>query len=126
MRAPDEFARVLRFGFVGAVATAIHAVAYLVLVIFSPVAPSLANFVAYIVAVLVSLLGHIQVTFQLDLNLVRATKVAFSSLLSFGLNAAFVWLVTRLQYSPELAVIFFVTATPAISYASLRTLLAAD
>jgi putative flippase GtrA len=126
LRVPAEFSRVMRFGFVGAVATAVHAVTYLALVAFLAVMPSLANVVAYVAAVVVSMVGHISVTFRLDFSARRATKVAFASLLSFGLNASFVCLVTRLQYPPELAVIFFVTVTPAVTYAALRTLLATD
>ena len=123
MRIADEFRGVVRFGFVGIAATLVHSLVYLALVSLTPIAPWLANLFAYLTALLVSLVGHTRVTFGIVLDLAHAQKITLASLVSLALNAFFVWLVGWLSYPAELAVVFFVTATPAATYLLLRLLL---
>lgn len=101
-RLTDEHRQVvlqlLRFGFSGGVATAISLVVYYGMAVLRRDPPQLANFVAYLVAVVVGYILHSRFSFRghgsRENPAGRTLRFVAVSLVSFGLNAFWVWLFT--------------------------------
>lgn len=82
--------RLIRFGFVGGMATATHAcvaVASLKLLLFHPVA---ANFAGFVTAFSISLIGHSVFTFRTPMTTRRALKFTLVAVSGVCMSSAFV------------------------------------
>lgn len=90
--------QILRFGFSGGVATAISLVVYYTLAVWRHEPPQLANLIAYLMAVVVSYVLHSRFSFRghgsRDNPARRTMRFVVVSMVSFGLNAFWVWLLT--------------------------------
>jgi putative flippase GtrA len=125
MKANNELAVLLgqlwRFAMTGGIVTAFGVGAYWVIATFLPVAPLVANFVGYLVAVSTGYLLHSRWSFRghgrRD-NLARTTSRFFIvSLASLGLNSLFVWFFTGLLQGPTWwPVIPMLTVTPLVTF----------
>jgi putative flippase GtrA len=114
-----------RFGAVGLAATATHAVMFAGFIEFVGLAPLVANFAAFGIAVLVSFLGHFHWTFrsqtaahgrqQQRAAFVRFAQVALAGL---ALNSLAVILIVNLLALPYLyALILMVGVVPLVVFA---------
>lgn len=112
----------LRFGGVGLLATAIHALVYMAAL--SVAQPQLANLLGYGVAVCVSYFGHGYFSFAEGRHTRRhgdqLWRFFVTSLAGFGLNAGFVAVCTHLFHRPGLAVWFIVGVTPLLTFLALK------
>ena len=115
------FGQVVRYTITGGLVTALAAAFYWVLATFLAVAPLLANFVAYLVAVASGYVMHSRWSFKghgrRD-DITRTTGRFFIvSLVSLGLNSLWVWLLTGLLAGPTWwPVIPMLTVTPAVTF----------
>lgn len=118
------FAEILRFGSVGALATAIHSVVYLIAL--DIVSPQIANIAGFVCAVCASYFGHRHFSFRTDpQRRAPARRAAFrfgvTSGLGFVLNAGFVALTTTVLMQPAwVAVGFIGVVTPILTYCLLK------
>ena len=91
----------IRFGSVGLAATAVHVLAFVMLIELAATSPLLANFLAFALAVLVSFGGHRRWTFRAEAADLRDPKAALlkfilAALLGLTLNSSAVYLITEL------------------------------
>lgn len=121
----DLFGQLVRYGLTGGFVTALGIGAYLVAAIPLGVPPLLANVVAYAVAVGVGYVIHSRWSFKghgrRD-NIARTTSRFFLvSLVSFGLNSFFVWLLTGPMQGPDWwPTIPMLFVTPLVTFALNR------
>ena len=112
----------LRFGGVGLLATATHALVYLVTL--DVLVPQLANLIGYGIAVGISYLGHGRFSFSANRTARRHRdqiwRFLVASLLGFGLNVGFVALCTHFLSAPELAFWFIGGVTPVLMFLMLK------
>ena len=104
-----------RFGVIGILATAIHAIVYGGLVRFGAALPQLANLVAFMIAFVFSYMGHSRFTFPDKRHSASRTGSRFLAAALFGyvLNAGAVFLTTYvLGWQPAAALFFMVLVTP--------------
>jgi putative flippase GtrA len=126
--APLLWLQFVKFGSVGILATATHVLVFTLLVELAGVAPMLANFLAFCVALLVSFFGHFHWTFDAKSWAVstRQQRTAFLrflcvAFLGFGLNSLAVYLVVDLAGWPPLyATPIMVFAVPPILFATSK------
>jgi len=115
-------AELLRFGGVGVLATAIHALLYTVALHFT--LPQVANLIGYLTALAFSYVGHGRFSFA-DANIAlrhpeTLKRFLATSLFGFALNSGFVALSTHVIGKPGVAVWFIVGITPAMTYVLLK------
>jgi len=112
------FFRMLRFGLVGVLATATHAlVALTALTLFSAV-PMLANAVGFVTAFAVSMTGHALFTFNSPMTVPRALKFCAVAIAAVCISSAVVFLLGA--YTPlsrPHILILAAISTPALSFA---------
>lgn len=111
---------IIRFVNVGLIATGLHAVLYYLLVKVFHVSPQLANFSAFAVAFTFSYLGQRYYTFQhvrVESEHLTRLKFATSGLLSYSINAFWVYLVEDILIWPaEYALIGIAFITPVVTF----------
>ena len=123
--ASELFGQLVRYGLTGGFVTALGAGVYWVTATFMGVAPLLANVFAYAIAVAVGYVLHSKWSFKghgsRD-NLARTTGRFFIvSLVSFGLNSLFVWILTGPLEGPTWwPVIPILFVTPLVTFALNR------
>ncbi|HEV2748250.1 MAG TPA: GtrA family protein [Allosphingosinicella sp.] len=119
------FGQLVRFGMVGGFVTALGAGVYWVLATFLGIAPLLANVFGYAVAMGTGYVLHSRISFRghgrRD-NVARTTGRFFVvSLVSFGLNSLFVWLLTGPLDGPTWwPVVPMLFVTPLVTFALNR------
>ncbi|MEL6765657.1 MAG: GtrA family protein [Pseudomonadota bacterium] len=113
----EEFWRIFRFGIVGVAATITHALGVFAFVELAGLSPSLANPVAFVIAVPVSYFGHYFFTYgassahgetMLRFIAVSGTSFAVSQVIVMGMEA--------LGGPYEIAVAIFVVLVPATNF----------
>ncbi|HKT14282.1 MAG TPA: GtrA family protein [Allosphingosinicella sp.] len=120
-RAAQMFGQAARFAVTGGVVTAFGAAAYWVPATYFGVAPLLANFFGYVVAVVSGYGLHSRWSFKgygrRD-NVARTTSRFFIvSLASLALNSFFVWLLTGLLHGPTWwPVVTMLFVTPVVTF----------
>ena len=125
LRRSDVLGQLIRYGLTGGFVTALGAGAYWVTATFMGVPPLLANVIAYAVAVAVGYVMHSRWSFRghgrRD-NMARTTTRFFVvSLVSFGLNSAWVWLLTGPLHGPTWwPVVPMLFVTPFVTFALNR------
>lgn len=110
----------LRFGTVGLLATAVHAIIYAGLIHFSAIPPQQANIAAFTFAFVFSYMGHSHFTFSGEGRRVGKTGPRFLAvaLIGYALNAGFVFLTTALlDWGAGAALPFMIFITPAATFA---------
>lgn len=113
-----EFFRIVRFGFVGLLASGVHLmVASLLLWSLAHIHEFLVNFLAYCAAFGVSWWGHQRVTFRQGADLRRFLLMSWSGL---TVNYAVLWLVLQLGFSGMQAIVPAVLFSAACSYLLAR------
>jgi len=119
--APSMFGQVARFAATGGLVTALGALVYWVPATYFGVAPLLANFFAYVVAMVSGYILHSRWSFKghgrRD-NVARTTGRFFVvSLISLGLNSLFVWVLTGVLDGPTWwPVLTMLFVTPAVTF----------
>lgn len=105
------------FGLVGGAATATHGAVYMALIRILETDENLANFLAFLIAFVVSYLGHALLTFRAGTgggSLIRFFVVA---LIGLGVNALAVFgLVTVTQFPDWSALPIMLFVTPALTF----------
>ncbi len=112
------FWQLVRYGFTGLFVTACQAAIYWLLAALAGLHPQVANGIGYLAAVAIGYVAHSLFTFRGhggdDSHAARGARFVLVSLLSYALNAFWVWLcVTHMQWpewSPIPAMLF---VTPA-------------
>lgn len=120
--AKKEMGRVLRFATVGLVATATHAGMVLLLVEGYGFAPLLANFFAFLLAVLVSFVGHYHWTFS-SVNSYRTAFPRFIviAFLGLGLSQAIMFsAVSLLSLNYRFGLIAVLMLVPGLNFLANR------
>jgi putative flippase GtrA len=121
------FHQFLKFGVVGALATATHVSLYVLLVEWPELDPLTSNFLAFCVALLVTFLGNYHWTFAEEVRsgklkrLRSFLKLSLAALTGLALNSAIVVLIVdilRLEYL--LAIPFMVTLVPVVTFLITR------
>lgn len=115
----------IRFGFSGGVATAISLVIYYVMAVWRRDPPQLANFLAYVAAVIIGYMLHSRFSFRghgtRDSTARTTGRFVVTSLVSYALNAFWVWLFTHPlgwpRWSPMAPMLF---VTPLATFALNR------
>lgn len=97
----DSFGQVIRFGIVGAVATLIQYLSYLLLIKW--MFPEAANTLAYIVSFAFNFVASTRYTFKVKANAQRGIGFAFSHLVNYLLQTVTLWAVLHLGVSEEWA-----------------------
>ena len=115
------FGQITRFVITGGIVTALGAIAYWVPATFMGVAPLLANFFGYLVAMVSGYVMHSQWSFKghgtRDDPVRTTTRFFIVSLVSLGLNSLWVWLFTGLLHGPTWwPLIPMVFVTPAVTF----------
>ena len=114
-------AEMLRFGAVGIVATLTHAVVALLVTAAFDLAPLFANLAGFSLAVILSFLGHLRITFRIQQP---HTKHLFRfialSLLSLGVSSSITALWTQNGGSMNMAMVLVVLIVPPCSYIAAR------
>jgi putative flippase GtrA len=115
--------QLIRFGLVGGFVTGLYAVVYSPLAKFHVVSPQIANFCGYITAVLTGYVLHSRWSFRGHGNRDNPAGTTFRfflvSLVSYALNAAFVFVLTDSKalggpwWWPLIPIVF---VTPAITF----------
>jgi putative flippase GtrA len=118
---PPVLVQIIRFGLVGGFVTALGAAAYWVPATFFGVPPLLANVVGYVVAAGIGYVLHSRVSFRghgsRDNTAQRTGRFLIVSLISLGLNSAFVWLLTGILHGPTWwPVVPMLFATPLVTF----------
>jgi putative flippase GtrA len=113
--------QIMRYGFVGVGVTAVQAAIYWLLSAKAGWHPQLANFIGYLFAVTTGYVAHGAVTFRghaaTGSALHRIMRFVAASLVSFALNAFWVWLMTGLLRLPLWTPIPFMAAvTPGLVF----------
>lgn len=119
-----ELARIIRFGIVGVLATAVHVGTVMLLVENRWLPdPLMANVVAFSCAVLVSFFGHSRWTFgQRRQDLPQFLRFLATTLLALGLNQLIMGVSTRmLGLDYRLAMALIVVLVPLFTYALARS-----
>ena len=119
----ETFWQLVRYGINGGLVTALYALVYWLLVRHDGVRPQVGNLAGYLVAVAAGYLLHSRVTFRGHGERDRATQARFAtaSILSYAVNAAWVWLFTeRLRLPPEAPLLLISFATPVLLFAVNR------
>ncbi|PTQ13458.1 polysaccharide biosynthesis protein GtrA [Sphingomonas oleivorans] len=117
----EMLAQFIRYGLTGGFVTGVYALVYAAMVQALHVAPLIANVAGYAVAVVLGYVLHSRWSFRghgrRD-NVARTGgKFVAVSLLSFGLNSLWVWLITGLLHLPPLLpLIPIATVTPVIVF----------
>lgn len=114
--------RLIRFGMIGLLATAVHATVGIGLHSLAGASPLMANGIAFSVAVVIGFLGHSRVTFP-DARADHAAFVRFAvtAVTGFALNQLIVWAVTeRLGHPYWLSLGLAVAIVPAATFVALR------
>ena len=117
------FGQVLRFGLVGGFVTGLYAIVYSPLAKYHLTSPQIANFCGYLVAMVTGYVLHSRWSFRdhgTRDNVARTTGRFFIvSLVSYGLNALFVFITTDHRmlngawWWPLLPIVF---VTPAVTF----------
>lgn len=115
------FWQIIRYGVTGLFVTACQAAIYWSLAALAGIHPQIANFVGYLAAVVIGYVSHSLFTFRdhgaMDNHARRGVKFIIVSLVSYTLNALWVFLcVTHMrwpEWSPIPAMIF---VTPAVMF----------
>ncbi|MFL6845395.1 MAG: GtrA family protein [Allosphingosinicella sp.] len=122
---PPVVEQLIRFGLVGGFVTLVGGAAYYFPATYLGVAPLLANFFAYAIAMVLGYVLHSTVSFKghgsRDNPARRTGRFVIVSLVSLGLNSLFVWWLTGPMGGPTwwpLVPMLFVT--PAITFALNR------
>lgn len=115
------FGQITRFAVTGGLVTALGAVAYWVPATYFGVAPLLANFFGYLVAMLSGYVLHSRWSFRghgsRDNVMRRTGRFFIVSLVSLGMNSFFVWLLTGLLHGPTWwPVVTMLFVTPAATF----------
>lgn len=111
--------QLIRFGLIGAVATATHVALFVILIEWLGIRSAGANVVAYLVASIVGYAGHSAWTFRLQRGNARRgaattyVKFVLASLCGLGLNALVVYAIVELLEASYLyAIPFMATIVP--------------
>ncbi|MCC5865996.1 MAG: GtrA family protein [Wenzhouxiangella sp.] len=120
-----ELLRLGRFGLVGLSATLVHAGVYALLTALALSSALAANFIGYVCAVLVSLIGHSRWTFaghqQKKTGAALTARFIVTSLTSLGLNTLLVWLVAhQADLDPLWAIPGMVLVVPLLTYLLMK------
>ncbi len=98
--------QLLRFGIIGLLATATHAAIYGYAVSRTAIPPLTANPAAFVVAFVISFLGHRYWTFAEQEPERALPKFLATALLGFASNQFITWLVVEHLHKPPLAVLY--------------------
>ncbi|HJQ18645.1 MAG TPA: GtrA family protein [Allosphingosinicella sp.] len=115
------FGQITRFAITGGLVTALGAVAYWVPATYFGVAPLVANFLGYVVAMVSGYVLHSRWSFRghgrRDDVLGTTSRFFLVSLVSLGLNSLFVWVLTGLLRGPTWwPVVTMLFVTPAVTF----------
>ena len=119
----ETFWQLVRYGVNGGLLTALNAAVYWLLVRFAGAKPQIGNLVGYLAAVTAGYALHSRYTFGGHGARGRATQARFfaASLLSYGLNAFWVWLLTaHLHLGPSTPLLPIAFVTPMALFAVNR------
>jgi putative flippase GtrA len=121
MKQGGIFGQALRFGIAGGIATLLGAATYWMSATLWGVAPLLANFFGYLVAMVSGYVMYSRWTFkghgQRDDPVRTTSRFFLVSLASLALNSFFVWLLTGLLEGPTWwPVLTMVFVTPAVTF----------
>ena len=119
--ATHMFGQITRFASTGGLVTALGAVAYWVPATYFGVAPLVANFLGYVVAMVSGYVLHSRWSFRghgrRDDVLGTTSRFFLVSLVSLGLNSLFVWVLTGLLQGPTWwPVVTMLFVTPAVTF----------
>ena len=119
--ATHMFGQITRFAITGGLVTALSAVAYWVPATYFGVAPLVANFLGYVVAMVSGYVLHSRWSFRghgrRDDVLGTTSRFFLVSLVSLGLNSLFVWVLTGLLRGPTWwPVVTMLFVTPAVTF----------
>jgi len=110
----------MRFGIVGLLATGVHILVFVGCIEILGIAPLLANFPAFLVALVTGFIGHFTWTFRMQHRGLQKNwrtallKFTMISVLGLGLNTLVVFCVVNLLGHPyPYAVLLMVTVVPA-------------
>ncbi len=116
-------AQVIRFGLVGGFVTALYAIVYSPLAKYGLTSPQVANFLGYLTAMITGYVLHSRWSFRdhgkRDNPARTTSRFLIVSLISYGLNAGFVFLLTDSRMAagpwwwPLLPILFL---TPAVTF----------
>ena len=116
--------QLIKFSFVGLLATAIHALIFYLVVNVLMLHGQLANLCGFLVAVVVSYFGQRHWTFaSTSINDTAGVKVKYfaTACLSLILNAFWVWVVeVLLKVNANVAVLFILFVTPLVTFVALK------
>lgn len=90
---PQIVKQLFRFGIVGGLATILNSLIFVLLVNWLHFRPLIGNFLAFLVAFLVSYFGHFLWTFKnKSHNRKKLVKFLITSLIGLAINSGFVWI----------------------------------
>ncbi len=117
--------QLIRYGVTGGVVTVFGVAAYALGVAALGLHPQTANLLGFVVAVVLGYGLHSRFSFRghggRDAPVARTARFAAVSLVSYGLNAGWVWLLTGLAGGPFWwAIPFMVAVTPVVTFALNR------
>lgn len=115
--------QLVRYGVIGGLVTLLYALVYWLLVRHAGARPQIGNIAGYLVAVASGYVLHSRVTFRDHGERDRGTQLRFAaaSLLSYALNAFWVWLMTEyFRLPPEAPIVLMATLTPILLFAINR------
>ncbi len=115
-------AQLVRFGFVGGLATLVHVLAALSAKAAFDLPEQRANLIGFSVAVLVSYLGHMRFTFEIrEGSNAQFLRFVIMSALSLAISSGAVWLMTtQLGFSFAVAMGAVAVLVPAASFVAMR------
>lgn len=119
----QAFWQLVRYGVNGGLVTLLYAIVYWLLVGHGGVGPQAGNLVGYLAAVVAGYALHSRVTFRDHGERNRGTQFRFAaaSVLSYALNAFWVWLMTQhLHRSVASPLPLIVVVTPLLLFAVNR------
>ncbi|MGY6274872.1 GtrA family protein [Methylomonas sp. MgM2] len=115
-----SFRQMLQFTFVGVIATATHASLFIFILENKITSALQANFIAFIVAFLISFLGQYHWTFKntgVSHWLRKLVKFFIISLIGLSINAGAVYLIVNVAFLPyAYSVVVMTTITPAMTF----------
>lgn len=119
---PDEFARLVRFGVVGMVATIVYFSSSIAMVEVVGLPPVAASVVGQLCAIGISYFGHAAFSFRVEQDHNRhAWRFLVTSAGTFGVNILVTWLLTNVMHLPYLiAFSVIVVLIPSINYTCNR------
>jgi len=113
--------QLIRFGFVGVAATLTHYIVSIVGVEQLHLSLYLANLLGYIVAVVVSFLGHSKFTFQVNASMKLFSKFIVVSLSALALSELLILLLeSTLQLSHRISMLVVVATIPVFTFIMSR------